>query len=110
MPVRPCLDCGRLAEGSRCPDHRRARDAANTRAKRSRRPYTYGEQQRRAEAVRAWVDLYGWVCPGWAGDAAHASYDLTADHPDAVGAGGDEGQSLSVLCRRHNGMKADRVA
>lgn len=38
----------------------------------------------------------------------HPSSDLTADHPHAVGAGGDERQTLTVLCRSCNGAKAAR--
>lgn len=110
MPTRPCLDCGALSDQSRCPTHRRARDAANTRAKRSRRPYTNAERERRAATVRAWVAEHGWVCPGDARHAAHPSEDLTADHPIPVAAGGSEQQSLSVLCRRGNGEKQDRFA
>lgn len=39
---RPCLDCGVLADGSRCPEHARARMA------RTDREYGHGHRQLRA--------------------------------------------------------------
>lgn len=110
MPLRPCLDCGALSRGSRCPTHTRSREQPHhRRAKRARRPYTYAEQQRRAEAVRAWIEANGYVCPGWH-RPPHPSRDLTADHVQAVAAGGDERGELGVLCRSCNGSKADHPA
>lgn len=100
MPLRPCLDCGALSDGPRCPAHRRARAAA----KREQRPVTHSERLRRAETVTLWKDTYGDVCPGH-GVPAHPSTDLTADHPHAVAAGGREDQPLTVLCRSCNGRK-----
>lgn len=104
MAMRPCLDCGRLSQGTRCPAHR------NTiqQAKRRRRPrITWTEQQRRAKAVATHRARYGDWCPGWQ-CPPHASPDLTADHVTAVAAGGDEHGELQVLCRACNGRKQDR--
>ena len=108
MPVRPCLDCGKLSSASRCPDHARAREYARTMDKRVRRPQTYAERQRRAEAVRAHVEVYGWVCPGDRDHEAHPCMDLTADHVVPFAMSGDERGPLVVLCRVANGRKADR--
>lgn len=105
MPLRPCLDCGRLSAGPRCPEHQRARDRVTTRLKRQRRPYTPAEQRRRAAVVGAWRRLYGDWCPGWQREA-HAASDLTADHFEAVANGGEEGGPLGVLCRSCNGRKS----
>lgn len=102
--LRPCLTCGRLARGSRCPDHARLAARAKTRQKRVVRPYTAQEQRRRAGVVTAWRDVHGDLCPGW-GVPAHASGDLTADHPDEVALSGDESQPLAVLCRSCNSRK-----
>jgi len=107
MPLRPCLDCGALSTGARCPGDTRARDRTITRAKREVRPYTWAEQQRRAEAVRAHRSLFGDWCPGYQ-RPPHPAGDLTADHPIAVAVGGDEEQDLTVLCRSCNGAKAHR--
>lgn len=107
MPVKPCLTCGRLSTGSRCPTHAGTHQVHAQRAKRERRPYTYTEQRRRAEAVQAHVATHGWWCPGWR-RPAHESHDLTADHVIAVAAGGGEDGPLQVLCRSCNGRKADQ--
>lgn len=104
MALKPCLDCGRLSPGSRCPTHTRDRDAATTRGKRERRPYTHGEQERRAQAVRDHVALYGYWCPGYLVEP-HPAHDLTGDHPTPVAGGGREDQPLAVLCRRCNSRK-----
>lgn len=107
MPTRPCLDCGRLSSGSRCPDHARVIARRTTRAKRQRRPYTAAERDRRAAAVAAHRATYGDWCPGWR-RPAHYATDLTADHVVAVAAGGREDGALGVLCRPCNGAKRDR--
>lgn len=107
MPLRPCLTCGVLSEGPRCPGHARERERVRTQAKRERRPYTHSERQRRREAVAEHRATYGDVCPGWRRPAHPATQTnpLTADHPTAVRAGGSEQQPLAVLCRECNGAK-----
>jgi 5-methylcytosine-specific restriction protein A len=103
-PLKPCLDCGKLSAGVRCPPCSSRRGAAQTRAKREVRPYTYAERERRAQVVRAWVQTHGYMCPGYQ-VPPHPSMDLTADHPHAVAAGGAEDQPLTVLCRSCNSRK-----
>ena len=56
MPIRPCLDCGTLAEGSRCPacDTPRRRSSRRTRSEAARpsaaaRGYGPGHQALRAQ-------------------------------------------------------------
>ncbi|HEU4540323.1 MAG TPA: hypothetical protein VFR23_04275 [Jiangellaceae bacterium] len=106
MPLRPCLECGALSQGTRCPNHTRSREQPrHQRAKRAKRPYTWAEQQRRAQAVRAWIAEYGYVCPGWH-TPPHPSMDLTADHIVAFAINHDERGDLGVLCRTCNGRKA----
>lgn len=107
MPMRPCLDCGELCRGTRCLTHQRAKDRVTLRAKRERRPRIASEDDRRAAAVAEHRRVHGDWCPGWQCEP-HPSTDLTADHPVAVGAGGDEGQTLAVLCRSCNGAKGAR--
>lgn len=112
-PLRPCLGgldgkpCGRLSQGTRCPDHARQRERVRTLAKRDRRPYTHSERVRRATVVEAHRATQGEVCPGWQRPShpTDPANPLTADHPIAVAAGGSEQQSLSVLCRVCNGRK-----
>lgn len=111
MPRRPCLGSPlhpaghTLTDGtSRCPDCARHVEAERTRGKRSRRPYTHAERQRRADTVRTWVQAHGWWCPGWHADP-HPSQDLTADHITEVGSGGSEQGPLAVLCRSCNSRK-----
>jgi 5-methylcytosine-specific restriction protein A len=102
--------CGVLSEGVRCPAHARLRERGRTRDKRARRPYTAAERDRRAAAVRHWLATVGPRCPGTRGRGWHevAPQDLTAEHGHAVAAGGDETQSLTVLCRACNSSKQDR--
>jgi 5-methylcytosine-specific restriction protein A len=109
MPLIPCLGCGRLID-----------KAASRRQGRHKRGWgrcegcaagsyiSTAETQRRAETVAAWRAVHGDRCPGWR-RPPHAASDLTADHVDAVGAGGREDGPLSVLCRSCNGRKADRL-
>lgn len=66
----------------------------------------WGERQRRAATVRAWIEEYGYWCPGYQ-VPAHAADVLTADHIVAVGAGGPEDGPLTVLCRSCNSRKRD---
>jgi hypothetical protein len=101
VPVRRCLTCGALFRGAsnRCPEHR-----ATTRT-----AYGAGERRRRKATVDIHVEAYGAVCPGWhvPMHTVDAS-DLTADHVQAIAAGGAPGGLLEVLCRSCNGRKADR--
>lgn len=107
MPLRPCLDCGSLNVGNRCPTCQAGRDRAKLRAKRERRPRIRSEDTRRAQAVAQHRQAHGDWCPGWQ-RPAHQATDLTADHPHAVAAGGDERQALAVLCRSCNSAKGNR--
>lgn len=102
--------CGRLVEGRRCTTCGPAVERTTTRAKRTRRPYTKAEQERRATAVAAWLTQHGPICPGWhrPPHQVDPTY-LTADHPHAVAAGGAEEQALSVLCRGCNSSKGSKV-
>jgi hypothetical protein len=67
MTQQPCLTCGALSSrvGSRCPRCQRPRDAAAQQQKRTIRPYTAAERDRRAAAITEWVGTHGWLCPGW---------------------------------------------
>jgi 5-methylcytosine-specific restriction enzyme A len=102
MPLpRACIGCGTtIPAGSRCTPC----TTKVMQAKRQARPYTARERDRRARAVDQWVSTNGWLCPGWQREP-HASSDLTADHVEAVAAGGDEDGPLRVLCRRCNSAR-----
>lgn len=103
------VTCGQLVDQRRCENCERVVSRTTTRAKRTRRPYTKAEQQRRADTVRRWLAQHGAVCPGWQCPAHQVDpAALTADHPHAVAAGGAEGQMLSVLCRGCNSRKGAR--
>ena len=105
---RPCLECGALTEGSRCPEHRRERDRIQLASKRERRPRISSEDRRRAEAVREWRAEHGDWCPGWQ-RPPHPATDLTADHLVSFAVSGDEHGELVVLCRSCNSSKSDRI-
>lgn len=106
MPLRPCLDCGRLSTGTRCPEHTTAQGRL-----RKQRPTnltrTQPERERRARAVAQHRAQHGNVCPGYEVEP-HAATDLTADHVVSVEQGGDPNGELQILCRRCNGRKSNR--
>lgn len=111
-PLRRCLGtpgqrCGVLTRQPRCPEHARQHE----RNRKAHRTYTAAERERRAQAVAQWRAEHGDWCPGseWCGPE-HESIDLTADHIDAVGAGGPEGGPLRVLCRSANSARGKRAS
>lgn len=108
MPVKPCLVCGQLSPGPRCPTHATPRVQPN----RLRRPdYGNAEIVRRREAVNAWRERYGESCPGWAHHPPHPVLPpniLTADHDHPVAAGGAEDGPLAVRCRSCNSARGHR--
>ena len=98
MRGRPrCIDCER--------DYQRS--------KRARRPDLYNdaaERRRRAHAVADHRALVGDWCPGWAGQPAHQSADLTADHVREVARGGRPDGKLVVRCRSCNAARSAHLA
>ena len=98
---RPCLECGTLTVGSRCPDHglRRPTNPAY-------RDPTY--RRRRDALIAGHRQQHGDWCPG-APDldhAPHATVDLTADHIQPLSLGGThELSNLRVLCGSANSLK-----
>jgi 5-methylcytosine-specific restriction protein A len=108
--LRNCVGCGRSVRGKpRCTDCERDYQ----RAKRAKRPDLYSdaaERRRRAMAVSDWRAMMGDFCPGWAGQPAHPSADLTADHVKEVRRGGDPGGKLVVRCRSCNAARSAHLA
>lgn len=103
---RPCRDCGKLCSGTRCRDCHRLSlpPAAPARVK------TWREKQRRARFVASWRANVGDWCPGYQRPGHHVDPErnpLTADHVQAVAAGGREDGELSILCRSCNASKRD---
>lgn len=82
-----------------CDEHERERQRRNL-SPTSRAANRRAERNRRVKAVRAWVEVNGWVCPGWR-RPPHESHDLTAAHATAVARGGAH-SPLTVLCRSCN--------
>jgi 5-methylcytosine-specific restriction enzyme A len=108
--LRACLGCGTLVRGEpRCSDCERDYQ----RAKRARRPDLYNdaaERRRRAMAVHDHRALLGDWCPGWSGQPAHPSADLTADHVKEVAKGGKPEGKLVVRCRSCNAARSAHLA
>ena len=108
--LRNCVGCGRSVRGKpRCQDCERDYQ----RAKRARRPDLYAdaaERRRRARVVADHRAIVGDWCPGWAGQAAHQSADLTADHVKEVAAGGRPDGRLVVRCRSCNAARSAHLA
>jgi 5-methylcytosine-specific restriction protein A len=106
--LRSCLDCGKISEGSRCPEHAAQRERA--RPPRPTMLVRDKERKARARAVAAWRAVHGDWCPGWGDRPAHAVVPpniLTADHIIPVAQGG-AGAPLAVLCRVCNGAQSGR--
>ncbi len=93
--LRPCLECGRLAEGPRCDEHKLR--------------VSYAERQYRRAAVDKHRELYGDVCPGWKREG-HPATDLTADHLIPRSLGGAPLGPLRVLCRSCNARRRTNPA
>lgn len=94
--------------GTRCATHKRV--IGRRRGTSAQRGYDAAWTRIARAAVRAYVELYGWVCPGWQ-RAPHPSTDLTADHVDALARGGASvAENIGVLCRSCNGAKGGTTA
>jgi hypothetical protein len=107
---RACLGCGRMVRGKpRCLDCQRAKDKAKA-AKRPDLHTDAKERERRRRVVADHRALLGDWCPGWAGQPAHPSADLTADHVKEVAAGGRPGDHLVVRCRSCNAARSAHLA
>lgn len=100
--------CPSTQPESRCPAHRRERDRHYRQTTPTKATRTEAERWRRAAAVAAHREQHGDWCPGWGRRPAHPSADLTADHEDAVAAGGHAHGPLQVLCRACNSAKGVR--
>jgi 5-methylcytosine-specific restriction protein A len=104
-PVRPCVDCGGPARGTRCrpcfekskpPPQGRRRDLDDWKARAARRA-----------AVQAWRREVGDICPGF-NRGRHYATDLTADHLLEVRLGGDpRPDEYGILCRGCNSVKSN---
>jgi len=104
-PLKTCLECGELSDGSRCPKHRRARE----RARGSAAARGYGSQYRalRKLAIDAHLQKYGAVCPGY-GVAPHTATraELSVDHIIPLADGGrNDPTNVQVICLTCNKRK-----
>jgi 5-methylcytosine-specific restriction enzyme A len=108
--LRNCVGCGRSVRGKpRCTDCERD----HQRAKRARRPDLYNdarERERRRRVVADHRAMVGDWCPGWAGQPAHQSADLCADHVREVAKGGRPDGKLVVRCRSCNAARSAHLA
>ena len=91
---RPCIDCGRVTHGSRCPEHQRITN------RKYAGKYSPQERDRMRRAVQDWIARKGPLCMGYK-RRAHWSRDLSADHILPISQGG-EGGPLRVLCESCN--------
>lgn len=103
MTVKPCLDCGTLTAGSRCP----ACTAANKRRVEAQRDssaergygWAWSAISRKVIAAQPWCSICG--------HTGSPTNPLTADHiiPKAHG-GTDALGNLRTLCRFHNSSRS----
>lgn len=105
MPKRPCLSCGTLTDGTRCPEHATQQRRAYE-ARRGPKPPHYAKRydwawrqhskQLRDEYVKHWGEAgLPPYCPGW-DTPPHptTAAELVVDH------------DVAILCRSCNSRKA----
>lgn len=105
MPKRPCLDCGQLSAGPRCPAHTQARQRARDQARGSTTSRGLGWAHRQQRTGLLEADQTG-ACPG-CGEAYTPDNPATAEHSTARSRGGTEADRL--LCRRCNSAAGGRL-
>ena len=104
--MRPCLECGVLSEGSRCPVHRRGYRSTHYRGSAAARGYGSAWRILRKAAIDEHVARFGWLCPGYGLRPAHPARDLTGDHLIPLSLGGKSvAANVRVLCHRCNAAK-----
>jgi hypothetical protein len=90
-PRYPCIQCGAISGGTRCPTHQREYSRQRSA---QRTQYHGGWEGRSKRARQQWVAEHGWVCPGW-GVPAHPDTRLELDHTS--------GLVLCNVCNVHAG-------
>jgi 5-methylcytosine-specific restriction enzyme A len=83
-PLRPCIDCGTPARGSRCPAHQREHERAYERKRGTSHQRGLGAEHRRIRAQVLREEYTCWLC----GQPARPGDPLTADHVVARANGG----------------------
>ena len=102
---RPCLDCGRLTDTNRCPDHQRQQQRAIDARRGSPTERGYGTPWRRARKAVLRLIPYCVDC----GHEGSADNPLTVDHIVPLSRGGThDDDNLTTRCRRHNSAKGAR--
>lgn len=102
MANKPCLDCGKLSPGTRCPDCRRARD----RQRNATRPHYQGDYQRRRAALKA-TATHCWICrEPLTGEPWPSPRSTTADHV-VPGDPSSELRAAHLACNSSRGARAN---
>jgi hypothetical protein len=73
-----------------------------------RRPSRSAERSLCRKVVAEWIATYGYVCPGY-GRTSHYATDLSADHIEPVGNGGDPMGPMTVLCKSCNSRRGQAM-
>ncbi len=106
--LRPCLDCGKPAQGNRCELHRRSKRDAMNRPTAPNPAYDSAWRKVVRKVVTNHVLTHGWTCPGY-GRNPHPSTDLTGDHVVSLADGGASvAANVRILCRSCNSRKGKR--
>lgn len=97
MTLKPCLECGEPADGTRCPDHP-APDRSSRKHLHIWRSRRWTRLSKRLRRMQPWCSTCG------------SRDDLTVDHRVPLNRGGDpfDLDNLDVLCRPCNSAKGDR--
>lgn len=101
MIPRPCIDCGRTSQGTRCP----ACEARNERARQGRQPYRAGYASPTYRAARRRVlRRDGWRCCAILANGRRCSAPAREVHhlvPLSAGGSPDDEANLVSVCLRH---------
>lgn len=108
MPPRPCLDCGVLSKGSRCPTHTASRAQARELVRGSSAARGYGPEHRARRAALL-PHAYGQPCPRCGAPMLHGEA-LDLDHVVPIAHGGRDGESViaHAYCNRASGARVRR--
>jgi len=93
-PARPCVVCGRLATGGRCPAHPYRKPG----------PRDYPDERARRLILEQWRDQVGNICAGIPDrdHPPHPTPDLTVHHLNPRAHGGTLQDGWTVICRSLN--------
>lgn len=100
MFKKPCLDCGKLSEGSRCPEHQRRVDQLRDMKRAAKKAQYYNSDYRKRAKIVRETALICHIC----GDGPRVNDPWQADHLEP----GNPDSELAPAHRSCNAKRGDR--